>query len=232
MSQRLSLGRPLSVEGMMKTGSPQPMGVLYWLHWSFILVTSLFTSILLITIRPYDSRQIEDFMKPTDSCPPPCFLGVRPGVTQGAEAQSLLALHEWVDPDSIYVAEDTTRQYLWINWSWSLYSPAFLTGTGYMTYSTLEDGTIRDILVRTRLRFGDVYLSLGAPDAGELNRLEHVGRYSDQWLFIRNPAHCGDFWRQRVSFYWFSPASLATRSRVFNLLDYTSVLDKRGCLGG
>lgn len=216
---------------MTKVGSPQGMTV-FWLHWSLILTTLLFVSILLIAARPYDSHQIEDFLKPTDSCAPPCFLGVRPGVTQGAEAQIILSQHEWVDSDSIYVAEDTTRQYLWINWSWSNHSPAFLTGTGYMTYSTIEDGTIRDILVRTRLRFGDVFLSLGAPDAGELNRLEHIGRYADQWLFVRNPARCGDFWRQSVSFYWFRPGSLAARSRAFNLVDYSSVLAKRGCLHG
>lgn len=212
------------------TARPQAM-VLYWLRWACILTALLlFFCLLLTAARPYNTSQIINFLKPLADCAPPCFLGVRPGVTLGTDAQLLLSRHEWVDPSSIYVAEDTTRQYLWINWSWSRHSPDFLTGSGYMTYSTIEDGTVRDILVRTRLRFGDVLLTLGAPEAGELNRLEHIGRYASQWLFVRNPARCGDFWQQRVTFYWVAPVSLQARSRSFNLIDYDDVLAKRGCL--
>ena len=204
-----------------------------WLRFALILTPTLFISLLLITSHPYESNLVRDFVTPSADCTASCLLGVRPGVTLGTEAQVMLAHHGWVERDSIYVAEDTTRQYVWISWSWSRQSPTFLTGTGYMTYSTIEDGTIRDILVRTRLPFGDVLLSLGAPDVGELNRLEHIGRYPDQWLFVRNPARCGDFWHQPVTFYWVAPASLQAHSRSFNLLtDYDTILEKRGCLHG
>ena len=157
-------------------------------------------------------------------------MGVQPGVTLGNQAQVILHAHPWVQPDSIYVAEDTTRRYIWISWRWSVASPPFLTGTAYMTFSPQEDGRIRDIEMRTTLPYGAVWLALGMPDAGSIG-LEHVARYSDRWLFAETSLGCGHFWERPTSFYMVAPVSLPSASDLLHVQPYDTVLRARGCIG-
>lgn len=158
-------------------------------------------------------------------------MGIRPGVTYGTEAQVLLKAHAWVEADSLSISNETTRQYTWINWQWSSASPVFLTGSGSMTYSTLEDGRIRYIQLRTNVPFGAVVLALGMPDAGSTSSLEQVARYSDRWLFVATPVRCGRFWERDSGFYMVSPASLLGLSQSLRLQPYDNVLRQRGCTG-
>ena len=197
---------------------------------AFLLVVLLTTICALLNGRVYDDQSILAFLQAPEGCTAPCFMGVQPGVTLGNEAQAILQTHPWVQPKSLYIAEDTTRRYIWMSWRWSAASPAFLTGSAYMTYSPLEDGRIRDIQVRTTLPYGAVWLALGMPDAGSVV-LEHVARYSDRWLFAETTAACGHFWERPTGFYMVAPVSLAAASDLLHVQPYDVVLRARGCIG-
>ena len=105
-----------------------------------------------------------------------------------------------------------------------------MTGSGYIIYSPLEDGKIRDVQVRTTLPYGAVWLALGMPDAGSVG-LEHVARYSDRWLFAETSVGCGRFWQRPTSFYMVAPVSLEAASDLLHVQPYDVVLRARGCMG-
>lgn len=209
---------------------PVPISRFYFVA-AFLSVAMITGVCMVIAGRPANDQSIRTFLAAPDGCAAPCFMGVRLGVTLGADAQTIMAAHPWVEAGSIYVAEDTTRHFMWMSWRWSAASPSFLTGTGYMTYSPQEgDGRIRDIQIRTTLPFGAVWLALGMPDAGSVG-LEHVARYSDRWLFAETRLGCGHFWERPTEFYMVAPNSLVTTSDLLHVQPYEAVLRMRGCLG-
>ena len=101
---------------------------------------------------PYDDGGLQTALF-SPACAPPCFLGIRPGVTTRAESLALLQAHPWV-------AEiDAKAGYSTLSWTWNGSQPAFL-----------QDGRLSimdDVVARIDLLTGadaaTTALVLGAP---------------------------------------------------------------------
>lgn len=142
--------------------------------------------------RPYQDDDVQALRDVMQGCS--CFMGIQLGLTGGSDALAILKMHPWVNPDSLFVTEDLTRQYQWIGWKWSEQSPRFLIGSAFITYSNLEDGTIRSMRIRTSLDFGRLVLQLGIPEVGLLDSFRHIAAYPH--FAITSVPVCGQFWQQ------------------------------------
>jgi hypothetical protein len=99
-----------------------------------VLSTLFVAVIVVIQAQPYEGDRLRALLASRGSCPMPCFLGIRAGMTPGDEALAILQNHAWVDRKSIFMITDEARQYSRVTWHWSGQQPDFLTGSAYMTY--------------------------------------------------------------------------------------------------
>jgi hypothetical protein len=63
--------------------------------FSFTLLTAGLVG--LIHTQFYDDTEVRDLLLPPATCPAPCFMGIRPGVTTYDEAVEILEAHSWVE---------------------------------------------------------------------------------------------------------------------------------------
>src|SRR6185369_14911882 len=79
--------------------------------------------LMLIHAQPYDDRELHQILLPED-CPPPCFMGIRPGVTTVDEVIKVLQNNKWVGQ-----IENQTQSNLVgsITWAWSDQTPSWIT---------------------------------------------------------------------------------------------------------
>ena len=154
----------------------------------------LVISVLAVRARPFQSVAEQVF--PTTDCAMPCFMGIQPGVTMGADAIRILHENAWVDSESISIYEDTTRSFLWANWSWSKSSPAALRDTAYFIYAPQRDGIVKMMQIRTTIPVGDLKVMFGKPDEESLNQVGYVALYRREGFFVRHVTVCQFFWDQ------------------------------------
>lgn len=114
-----------------------------------------------IRAQPHTDSIIMDYAQPTD-CAPPCFMGLRPGVTTRAEAYNILWRHQWVR--NVFEHNDH------MHWTWSGQQPDYIDGAvrgrANLTFGAMMGGdtqTIQQIRVQTTIPTGDGLLTLGEP---------------------------------------------------------------------
>ncbi|MBZ0299691.1 MAG: hypothetical protein K8J31_08130, partial [Anaerolineae bacterium] len=66
----------------------------YWLIAAALLTATCALPIFAIRAQPFEDRAVQALVQP--DCPPPCFMGIRPGVTTMREAVSMLPANAWV----------------------------------------------------------------------------------------------------------------------------------------
>lgn len=127
-----------------------------------ILFAVLWLSALgVIRARPYDDAAIRAMLGTHDcvdvvgAAARPCFMGILVGVTVRDEALAVLAAHPWVDE----ISESGTV----ISWSWSGAQPGLIDASQDGLISLSSNGRTRQMRILTRMEFGDVWLSQGAP---------------------------------------------------------------------
>ncbi len=147
-----------------------------------------------------EAHPMRDLLEP-DVCAMPCFLGIRPGITRASEALILLQHHPWIVPDSLYISEDTTRQYMWVSWRWQPERAGSFKGSAIVTFS-IRSSTITLIQAHTRLSLGAVQLEMGNPDYARYNALQYAAYYTDSGLMISVTPNCRQRWQQDVSLYF------------------------------
>src|SRR5690242_6920493 len=98
-----------------------------YILWRITLILfSLFAaSILLVRAQPHDDHDISSLLL-NDTCPPPCFIGIQPGITSVNEAVKLLEMHKWVQNiESRYTDFGQSPNTFWgyVYWQWKPGSP-------------------------------------------------------------------------------------------------------------
>jgi hypothetical protein len=116
-------------------------------------------AVLLIRAQPLDNHDLRAFMAAPDTCPAPCFMGIRPGVTTEAEALALLENHEWVRA----ISPPLTRSFVTIRWTWSGAQPAFIDPASPGVIRLFSDRRVSTIQVSTHIPLEQMRLLLGTP---------------------------------------------------------------------
>src|SRR5262245_56526138 len=146
------------------------------LRVSLFSLAVLLGVLVLIRAQLYDDPMLRKFLTPPEGCPMPCFMDIRPGVTQMSDAIDLLQKQAWVgEIDPHYIAAGTTNQHLlgWVAWDWNDDAPIWFRAAtnamhGHAGVFNTVDGVVSDITVATNVPFGSFRLMLGEPDGYSL----------------------------------------------------------------
>lgn len=177
------------------------------LRLSLVLVIAFTLMVGLIRARPYDGSLIRLFIMPPDGCPAPCWQGIRPGITNTDTALRLLRSSPWV-------GSVQTQFYLgysngWITWQWDGSQPPLTARTGQDNLG-IYYSTVQNISIMTRIRYGDLLLTLGKPDwvkrdvlAGTIY-LDHA--YLNPSFLVKLKLACNfparKLWLEPVTIFW------------------------------
>jgi hypothetical protein len=115
---------------------------------------------IIIRLQPYDDHELRVFLLPT-SCPAPCFMGIRPGVTNAEEAIAVLKASGW--------AKDIKHEGFFITWAWSGTQPTSIN-TDVKPYINLTNGSngvqvVFEIILPTQFTIGSVMFIMKNPAA-------------------------------------------------------------------
>lgn len=140
-----------------------------------LIPTVLFTVMLLvIRTQPYDDHQLRQLLLP-EGCPPPCFIGIRPGITTVEQALALLRQNDGVqiikvDPTEV---NGSASQITRISWSWNTASPqrSPFIDTQKSGVINVSDGKVYGIDIETSVQLGDYWLVENAPKAYNLRTI-------------------------------------------------------------
>jgi len=168
-------------------------------------LTLLFAGVIVvIRSHPFDDSDLRVFLFP-DHCPAPCWQGITPGRMTVEKALAILRAHNWIErvDTSLY---DGFRG--WIRWDWSGREPAWIVHSPNDNL-WIDQNRVVNVSLMTRIRFGDVWLALGAPDWSNTyrGRGEEVMRvfngYQDGTLMVIFEITCN----RGMEGLWFAPAS-------------------------
>jgi hypothetical protein len=129
------------------------------------LMVVMLLPILAIHAQPYDDGGLRDFLTAED-CAAPCFLDIHPGTTALYKADLMLNANDWVSEVDrnmhTLLGEPAT-----IRWQWNGRQPWFFADDGWNSAHSENGIMVDEMLVETRLTLGDLWLSLGPPEAYE-----------------------------------------------------------------
>ena len=138
---------------------------------SFLLLTAI---LLVIHAQPFDDHEVRQALLP-DDCPAPCFLGIRPGMTNGEDAVTLLQASRWVGEIDDGVSGN---QQGFIRWDWSDQKPAWINGSTQGKIWATQKRVVT-IIVYGAFQLGNTRLSLGSPDQEVIDRsADRRGQFS------------------------------------------------------
>jgi len=136
-----------------------------------LVIASLFAVCIgLIHAQPYDDSELRAVLTPPDGCPMPCFMGIRPGVTTLEEAGLILTTHSWVRGVRAFY-NSRTGETTMLQWAWNGSQPDWIDGSKPAYVYGGESHTILSLTIETAIPFGDLWLGLGKPDRGALQRV-------------------------------------------------------------
>ena len=178
---------------------------------------------LLIRAHPYNDHAIRQVLL-TDGCPPPCFMGIRPGITTASDAIALLRNSHWVQPETIaYTESDYGGGAVW---SWNKQALPLLGTQPSSLITTRQNGIqIVDLLhINTLVASGDAYLTLGTSaytamgDTGMHNEVYMAWFYPTQgisvWSDILCPTVSDHVWTKPIAIQFRLTMSRSDRTQV------------------
>jgi len=149
--------------------------MVYLLRWVLLLTVLLVFPVALIRARPYDDGKLRAFLALLDSCPSPCFMGIRPGETTAVEAIGILENHKWVarlsgvDPRLFERPADMGNLAIpVIYWNWDQARPSWIDATGGGELWSAASRRVQFMKINTTFLTGDIWLTLGEPDATDI----------------------------------------------------------------
>jgi hypothetical protein len=156
----------------------------------FLLLTAI---LLLIHAQPFDDQKVRQALLP-DDCPAPCFLGIRPGVTSGEDAMTLLQASRWVGE-----IDDGARgnQQGFIRWDWSDQKPNWISENTKGKIWVVKE-RVDTITIYSDFRLGETQLVLGIPEGELVDPTQDRGGksslytafYNQKGLLVRNWQPC------------------------------------------
>jgi hypothetical protein len=129
--------------------------------------------VTLIRIRPYDNSALNNLLPPLETCVPPCWMGIEPGVTRVDEAREILANHPWTTGVTVVGALEVKTGAGAIMWQWNGQQP-FEVVPGFGGSITVAGGVVNHIRLRADVSYSDVWLAFGNPHGGQIE----CGQYS------------------------------------------------------
>lgn len=130
-----------------------------------LIVAALVVVLLASAIAAASARSSADELHTLIAAPPecaaPCWQNIRVGVTRGDDAYAILAAHPWVTA--------LNRRSDMLIWQWSGAQSALIDAASYGLIG-VEGGIVQTLRLQTRVRFGEVWAMLGAPDSALLIR--------------------------------------------------------------
>jgi hypothetical protein len=128
-----------------------------------VLCLALTASVLaVVRAQPYDDQPLREALF-TPDCAPPCFIGIRPGVTTRNEALAILQAHPWIATVEPLLGERG------LTWTWSGQQPSALRGGHTENSILLGDGIVRRIDLLTGENLADYLIVMGKPDQWEVS---------------------------------------------------------------
>src|SRR5690349_259008 len=83
---------------------------------ALVPLAALFSLIIaLVCLQPYANPDVTAFLTPPDGCEMPCWLGIRPGVTDLLAAMRLLEASPWIE--RVYEPFDSINGF--VHWDWN-----------------------------------------------------------------------------------------------------------------
>jgi hypothetical protein len=124
--------------------------------------------VLVVQAQPRDAWAVMPLLMHT-GCEPPCFVGIRPGITLADEAVALLENHQWVQDIEVRYSDfrqHATTFWGYIYWDWKANTPLWSDTPDYhlarhTAYLRIRDGIVSEIAFSTTLPLGEVVLGLG-----------------------------------------------------------------------
>jgi hypothetical protein len=160
----------------------------------FPLVLVAYAAIVAVCSRPYDASELYPLLSPPSGCAMPCWAGIQPGATTPDEAVALLQENAWVS--EVYPSLNA------VDWVWSGSQPSFFDTSSQTFQGRMEltdwqspNTTIANVVMRTNLTFGKLWLALGRPDRLHLlaqndKSIVHLAHYERYDLYVYSFLSC------------------------------------------
>ncbi len=109
-----------------------------------------------------DYHEVRDFLYPVEDCAPPCWQGIRPGVTDSISAVDTLRSLPWVT--SLYSIQGIVINDSYISWKWNGQQPAMVDSErdGRIWF---HNGLVYSIEIPLVISFAGVWGAFGAPES-------------------------------------------------------------------
>lgn len=117
-------------------------------------------------------------------------MGIHPGIVTADESKTILEANQWVDTASFTIS---SLGFGVLHWSWSGQQPDFINPS-HNGISQINGQIIDSIVIRTRIRFGDIWLAFGPPERGSADSLYHIADYPSYGFSVRTFTQCENFW--------------------------------------
>ncbi|NDJ59992.1 MAG: hypothetical protein GYB67_02640 [Chloroflexi bacterium] len=170
--------------------------------WMALIFTLVGTALLAaLRAQPYTAPDIRTLIAAPDGCPDPCWQGIRPGVTTLTMGADTITRHPWVG-NLVHIETHPTTTH--VRWAWSGAQPAYIDTTRASWISGVPGRPVTMISLKTTLRFGDLWLQLGRPQARALGSYTVGGpplqflAYADAVVSFAVWPGCAQFWHQPV----------------------------------
>lgn len=130
------------------------------------IVTMLLMSIILLPrFTPMDNHDLQTLLLPPDDCSAPCFMDIKAGETAEGDAFKYIHNHAWAKANPFFVQPINDINQHMLYWQWSGAQPKSVDANWQGQLQIFKNQAAR-IIVRTRVRLGDVWLLLGATEKG------------------------------------------------------------------
>lgn len=199
----------------------------YFAVCSLPMLIAFWSVSVLIQARPYDNPELRHLLADKD-CAPPCFLGIRPGITSGTDALGILRTHPWIGEIQELWNSDKTEAN--VDWRWSRSAPAVFQLATFQEGGLLkvEDHVVRYISLVTLIQFGDVWLTWGKPDEyswftshytpGFPTYVWHSSAYYQSRFLVGTRETCPyypGFWHRSILVYYDTTPSIDTSEKRY-----------------
>lgn len=162
---------------------------------SAVLATLAALILALLTV-PYSPHPTLTYL----NCSTPCFMGIRPGLTDINDAIDQLEAEDWVGHVGAAGFESGVEFFTWNgqradimeSWEWASLGA--------------ENNIVRSLIVPTRMRLGDLIAAYGQIDSWSLNGEEAFASFYRHGFAARFPLHIQRF-ESMKRFLW-SPVTL------------------------
>lgn len=190
--------------------------------YSLPILVVFWSITVFIQSRPYKNHELRDLLVDRD-CAPPCFLGIRPGVTTSQDALNILRTHPWVRDVQVFSSSDETEAN--VDWRWTRSAPAVFQLATFQEggLMKIEDNLVRYVSLVTLIRLGDIWLTWGKPNEywwltsyytpDTPTYVWHSSAYYQPGFTVGTRETCSyypEFWQSRILVYYDATPSIDT----------------------